>query len=225
MGVFDCYCFICGGPIRSPNKSPARNDFPKPVKSHNWLNNLYILDNQNKLISASGSDYNESGVITVKNVEYELILDTHIVVPAIEHYGVVCHRDCYSFIAKNMDIKLLFGHVVRLLMPYSLLKSSKYLEMKKYVFAQDFDYSGILAKSPWLLESPLSNTRNAERIKKIWSNYVQKFKKDGLRPSPSESAALLPVGFVGKGNDGGTWVVKGKPKKWMRSNSVEMKKK
>lgn len=170
-----------------------------------------------QIIQTSNLNYSYGGVFEIQKNKYN-------VCPCNFHdknndgYGIVCHQDCYKLIQINYKYDLKFHDVSKLLGKYeSILKNkSKYKPMDKYNM-QFFDYEAAYLKNPWLLESPLKNNNNKTRILNIWKSLIPKFKKNKLRPSPTESATLFEVGKVMLGNNKKLWIVKkvNNTKRWI----------
>jgi hypothetical protein len=90
------------------------------------------------------------------------------------------------------------------------LPQSQYGKIVKYQtqwFADEQEDGKVNDEDKWMIESPLKNKQNKERILKMWTPLVKKFKNNVIRPSPSESATDFKKGFMLKGNDGKIWII------------------
>ena len=228
MGVWDEYCVICGGPLRNfftkgrEMYSEDTNNFfiiPKTITKYNWLNKLYIITSVEENIKALGEQYTEYGEFKVKN-------NLYIITPMnwhndsfknIKGYGTVCHRDCYELLIKELDYFLSFSNICRLLKGENNLLRKRYGAMDKYI-GQDYDYYSANKENSWLLESPLKNIRNKDRILNIWKPLVDRFNKKPLPISPCEPASKFKLGFIIKGYGDTNWIVKkiNGVKKWVQ---------
>lgn len=237
MGVWDEFCLICAGPLRNKidqafkpysikDKVIDNHDYDKykPIikkldSACKWLDSLYIISSTEDKLQTIGKNYTETGSFVVNN-------DVYIVTPLNWHmekqmvriknkfkdvdtnYGVVCHQDCYNFLKKNLNYKLQFSDVSRLLAVNTchLKKVKLYKPADKYI-DQDYDYVNAVKTDVWILFSPLKDKQNASRILRIWKPLIIKFKKNLPRPSPSESATLFKTGTIVVGYDGQEYIV------------------
>lgn len=220
---WDEYCLICGCGIENRFRkgeeifdSTAENEtyiVPKTIKEYNWQNSLYLITSEEKLISATSKSYEAYGELTINNKVYTITpinyhndkLNQYI--KNRVGYGIVVHRDCYHVIEKKLHYKLYFADVcTQLAKTNCLLKDlSLYGEMKKYTAQQVFDAIGAFHDAPWLLESPIVNTKNKLRILKTWTGLIKKLKPP--KDCPCEPAKLFKVGKTLKGFDGKQWIV------------------
>lgn len=206
MGIWEEYCLICGGPLNDEFTIEI-DDKQKQVtkKEYKWMYQLFILTNDNKIIKANYGDYELSGSFEIGSKEYH----TTPINYQETNYGVVCHRDCYHLILKKLKHDIIFANVCRLLDKYnSILKpKSKYKPMDKFM-QQFYEYDLIVKNHSWLLESPLVNKQNEERVLKIWTPLITRFKNNPPRNSPCESATDFNQGVIRKGYDGNDYIVK-----------------
>ncbi len=208
------------------------NKFPNErIEEYDWLENLCLLTDRNEVIKITkekNTIENGWGEYIIKNKIYPIIPALWHTTPSyyktegyeIGGYGLVVHQDCYLLIEKIFDYKLLFGHLARF--PYTNYKTSmkptKFgKDMSLYNGTQNFDAITVHIKHQYLINSPLKNEENARRIIAIWKPYIFRFKKRGLRNSPTERAALLKIGTNAIGNDKKEYIVKikGGVKKWI----------
>jgi hypothetical protein len=219
MGVWDEYCFVCGGPLRNPfTKGKSVYDVDKKhhdvlehsvthtITKYKWLDKLIVINSEEKIYKVDGSTYGNYGVFELDNVNLS-------VTPANWHecdydYGVVCHVDCHKVINKVFGYKIMFANVCRLLRPFNSLLKTNYREMQKYSGEQDFNAYDCHTHYGWMLESPLKNKRNCDRIVLIWGNLIERFRNKPPRKSPCEPAKSFKVGAIKKGSDGNDWMIK-----------------
>ena len=216
MGCWDEYCVICGSTVSSINsyRQLLKLTQLKNTK-YNWLDKLVIITNRETVIKTDASTYTTEGAYRINKIVYHVTpLNWHLVSdvgkknPIVDNYGVVCHEDCYNLLHDNLDYKLQFSNVCRLLSIDNCLlkKKSIYREMAKYI-GQDFEIEQVLNKNEWLLESPLTNEQNKKRILDAWKPLVLKFKKNPPRSSPCESATNFKAGSILYGYDGNKWTI------------------
>jgi len=186
----------------------------KIPNEHTWLNKALILT--------------ENGVINnVKDAAPDIEVDGKIYSkykPGKGDYnlnkkwGYLFHNDCYKLYEdtygkinmNDIDHDKMGG-----LISYNLLPDK---EINKYQ-GQYFYTNLAYLEKPYLLESPLVNLENRERILKVKfptlsnslkieskTNSKKMSKKE--RPSPSESATLFKIGTKKIGNDGNEWIIK-----------------
>lgn len=220
MGVWEEYCLICGGPLTNKFiliKYTEEEDIQTTItkKEYNWMNQLFLLTSDNQIIKTMGNKYDSYGGFKLGPKSYAVSPHRYV---ESDNYGVVCHQDCYHLIQKKLKHDMLFVNVCRLLDKYnSILKpKSKYKPMDKFI-QQFYEYNLIIKNHEWLLESPLVNKQNEQRILKIWTLLVDRFKKNPPRNSPCESATDYNGGVIRKGFDGNDYIVKAYNgvKKWI----------
>lgn len=208
MGIWEEYCLICAGPLNDEFIIEIDDEEEQIIKKkeYKWMYQLFILTNDSKIIEATYNDYELSGNFEIGQNEY---YTSPFLYGGNLSYGVVCHRDCYHLIQKKLKHEIIFANVCRLLDKYhSLLKpKSKYKPMDKFI-QQFYEYALIVKNHSWLLESPLKNKQNEERILKIWTPLVTRFKKNPPRNSPCESATDFNQGIIKKGFDKNDYIVR-----------------
>lgn len=173
----------------------------KGSKKYGWLFKTTLLHKNGKNISIKDSDY-YSGHVTDKNgTEYFVDLANNIKPHIKDDYvdGVIVHDDCIKAL-KVKNFNSLSNQVIR----YGFLNSHEYR-------FQDVMWLRYFEKNvEYVLESPLKNKKNKDRIISLKHNFVmkdiKKLKTD--RPSPAESATLFKEGTTKKGNDGNMYVIK-----------------
>ncbi|ARF10187.1 hypothetical protein Hokovirus_1_66 [Hokovirus HKV1] len=219
MGTWDDYCLICGGPLTTNDL----DRFVKNIKDYLWLNKLLLILSDDQVIQTNDTNYEYGGIFEIDKKIYN-ICPLNYQDKDNNGYGFACHQDCYKLIQINYKHDIKFHDVSKLLGTYeSLLKTrSKYKPMDKYN-EQFFNYETAYLKDPWLLESPFKNNNNKTRILNIWKSLIPKFKKNKLRPSPTQSATLFEVGKILLGNNKKLWIVKkiNDTKRWIPYNKLE----
>ena len=142
----------------------------------------------------------------------------------LDGWGYLFHNDCYKLLQNtygNFSINDIKDDAVDVLL-------NKYPANDHISIYQEQEFRTNLAyfEDPYLLESPLINKKNRERVLqfKIFkikteskNNSKKTSKKD--RPSPSESATLFDIGTKKIGNDGNEWIIKENKngvKKWSK---------
>lgn len=192
--------------IKKHNKKMDINDYNALNKSitiptnHKWQNNLIMIAKDKIIKNVSSSCGEHYTVIDGVNYDYS----------GLGELGHLAHNDCYKLLSTKYG-KFKFNDINMLI--YS---RSYYGLISKY--QGQFFYSSLaFLENPYLLESPLKNKINKERILKLVLPINKK--SDKIRPSPSESATLFNVGTKKKGNDGNIWIIKenvNKIKKWSK---------
>lgn len=86
--------------------------------------------------------------------------------------AIVCHRKCYRLLERECNYKLKFDDLTDFIDftgIHAILKNTKlYGVMQKYSFGQDFEMQECLKNDKWLMDDPLVNKKNGERILKTW---------------------------------------------------------
>lgn len=185
MGIWDEYCLICGGPlwnnfIKGKDMYDEHTGLSHSIikKDYNWLNDLYLILSSGLIISTTVDNHYESGEFKIKGKKYVITPLNYHNSNAGDDYGIVCHRDCYKLLSDKLNYELRFNNICRLLdTGNSLIKNkSGYGVMVKYQ-SQFFNYYDAHTQNAWLLESPLKNKKNMERILKMWGKIVNRIKK------------------------------------------------
>lgn len=230
MGIWDEYCVICGGPLMNMYKKgrkiydPTTDSEIQIIRSGcDWLEKVMMITSDNQTIRNCKWNSMSSDIVNCGQKKYVITpVNYHARLYDQDGYGVVCHNDCYELIETKLKHKLVFANVCRMLDKLNCLlkKKSAYGKITKY-YSQFFDYYTANKENSWLLQSPLSNKENRERILKSWTKLVAHFKKHPPRISPCESATEFKIGKVLIGFDGNEWVVAkvGNTHKWTRYNS------
>lgn len=156
MGIWEEYCFACGGSF---------------MMNTGWMTNIVGWTFPNEMIKLVS--YNDDGTFTgedkkiygSKSHERGNISNIGRYSPKI--FCIAFHRDCLKFV-KKLSSRLTIDDLWEIERDSNNLPPKNYGEMAKYM-GQFFEYDQPIEDgNEWLLESPLKNKRNAERIQKIW---------------------------------------------------------
>ncbi len=174
-----------------------------------WLDKCTFLTNCDKVIH----DCIEVGANIVfkdkKGVQYYQDVNYNIY-PELENKtkkGIFLHDDCYKFIKSKYKIDLKYSDVA--IIPSSndynkINHKIKYGEIEKY-WAQNFDFEKMMIdNNEYMIEPPLKNEKNAQRIKKIITQF--KFNTDKKRRGPAVSATFYPEKTIKYGINGLLWI-------------------
>lgn len=230
MGCWDIYCPICGCPPRASGilnnydemvkrvgKELTKMDCRLLVQRTKWLNKCYFMTVGNKLIKG----VQEVGC----NVQFGKKGRLYTSVPcefaddAVNGYFI--HADCYQFVMKVYGIELRLGDFYVNLRKgcdrTNLNRMINWKGIKKYQ-GQYMDMIGMYQSGDaWMLESPLKNRQNANRIKHVFLQWKIRSGRSG----PFVSASFYPNGTYKMGSDGYIWVVRGS--RWVKVNKKPMK--
>jgi hypothetical protein len=184
------------------------------TKDFKWLNQVTVLTpwNTNKKFI----DYNDPDYTASMENNYNLESLTNF------DYGLWVHTDCVNFIKKIYKIDLKFSDLPFILSSkgYNIntIENIDYGPMLKYNW-QYIDYAQMyFDKNIFISFSPLKNSKNALRIKKICNQI--KFKKN--RAGPSVSATFYKNNDIKFGNNNKFWIKKNN--KWVQLNDEVEKK-
>uniref|UniRef100_A0A6C0LJH8 Uncharacterized protein n=1 Tax=viral metagenome TaxID=1070528 RepID=A0A6C0LJH8_9ZZZZ len=226
MGVWDLYCVICGAVCdRGGYTDEDDNDIEHIVfkQKYAWLDKIFILLEHNDLV-VSGEVNLGNSTLTSKNYPIvETIRESTKKIP----FGVPCHKACHQLLKKYLKYNLKLSDIDKKL-NWGGVTMLKWGIMKRY-HSQFFDFHRLIDdNNEWLIESPLKNTKNRERILKLWKPIISKSsirsisrsrsKSRSERKSPAESATCFKVGTKRKGLDGNMWQIRksGKSQRWVK---------
>lgn len=221
MGCADIFCIICGLPYSNwYMKEQGLN------KESKWLNDCTILTLDDKVISkCQNKDCYAQFIKIGTNITFEVygyyqsnnISENN----SLLFLGSFIHTDCWKFIEKEYEIKLIYSMIPFMLSflnkkknktSYShpvFLTHINYGQVEKY-WKQYFDFEKLIQDgNQYLFNSPLVDKKNAKRIKRIISQ--MKLKKED-RIGPQISATWYPDNTYRIGNDNMIWYTKNK--KW-----------
>lgn len=211
MGCYDTFCFICGNTCHSFDKSFINNIDKKFIKETLWLSKCIFLTNTNKVIH----NCREVGCNIVfkdkKQNEYyqDIHREIYIEIENKPNNGIFLHTDCWNFVKKNYKIELKYSDVPIIISPRKYDKINqkiKYDKIEKY-WSQSFKFEELfMDKNEYMCISPLKDSKNALRIKKIISQF--KFNQDVKRKGPSVSASFYPEKSIKYGINGLLWIKK-----------------
>ena len=170
----------------------------KRLKEHEWLTKALILT-ENGIIENVKDAY---PIIDVNSKRYYYQKPKNKSdLEYLDGWGYLFHNDCYKLLQNtygNFSIN-------------DIKDDIKYPANDHIIKYQEQEFRNNLAyfEDPYLLESPLINKKNRERILKF-KIFKTKSKNNSKkkRPSPSESATLFNIGTKKIGNDGNEWIIK-----------------
>ena len=129
--------------------------------------------------------------------------------------GIFLHTDCWKYIKSHYKINLKYSDVPAIYEKnqyYKINPKINYGIIEKY-WEQDFDFMQVVLDSnEFMCESPLTNKKNQNRIKKILTQLKLNF--DPKRTGPAVSATFYPESTIKYGLDGGLWIKSGG--KWIK---------
>lgn len=118
--------------------------------------------------------------------------------------GAFMHEDCYAYLSRKVKFYIVYKDLPFVVNKFGDVEqhpSIKFGKVQEY-WAQDFEYDELVQDgNAYMLESPLTNKRNASRINKIISQY--KIKKG--RKGPATSATFYAEGAIKMGENGKFW--------------------
>lgn len=190
-------------------------DLKKLFVKTKWLDKCSFLTVDDKLIknvkeiSCNGEFEDSKGNMYIQYSNYydEEFVSRH-------NCGLFIHNACIQFVKKNYNLDLRFSDVPVFTEINLFNKINKFIDyglIEKYK-EQHFNYiMCILDSNQYMCENPLTNTKNATRIKKIISQL--KLNTDLKRAGPSVSATLYPTNTIKFGLNNKIWIKKNG--KWM----------
>lgn len=110
---WDLYCIICGGPFNNVFLLEDEIHDERTGKNFiidDWLEDIFLITNENKLIETSSSKQVDEGLFfKINHIEYGI---PPVLWPQFNHSnqgrGIVCHHDCYIVLKTNFNYELLF---------------------------------------------------------------------------------------------------------------------
>jgi len=204
MGA-DVYCLICGGTLFNSVKYVETNEEVK-LKKYEWLEKVWGIDKEENRISLDKMESGDWGNYSMKKGMDFFVAKYTWHFKGIDNYGMAAHKDCVKLMEKEMGYSIRFVDVCDKVDDRNLMKGVNYGEMKKYQ-SQWFLLDEAFEENRWLLESPLKNERNRERIMKMWEKMMGKLRRNKPRPSPCESAMVFKRGEIMRGYDGNLWII------------------
>lgn len=179
MGVYDVYCLLCGGPIGWSGElhtDDGEEIYVSDKKGEfTWLNKLYLIPIEGEKIEVLARNYDQCGGFDVNNERYEVTPMGWEDCDSIK--SIICHVDCYKSLTDITKLPINFNMVNKIEMDQCncLLKNKSHYgyKMKNYTGEQDAPYYDMYYNDKWLLESPLNNEINKNRIHDIWKNILE----------------------------------------------------
>jgi len=216
---WDVYCCICGNSCKGCDFDYLKDEFDSInidyddklikdiVRNTKWMNKGITLLANNKI---------------KKNIECE----DNLPFDDADFSGIFVHFNCLKFVKINYNIELKFNNLPVRYKNINFKNNGippvaniDYGIIQKY-WDQDFKFNKIYSDNNlYMLNNPLIDSKNANRIKKIISQF--KLKKE-LRPSPQISATFYNNNEIKIGSNNNFWIVKNK--KWSEINEKIIKK-
>ena len=223
MGIFDVFCCICGVSYcyREFDEQSCDGMTTQEIKQLNaklkWLNKITIMTADNKIYDNCKNLHSDDEFrCGTKKCKTEPIYDySRYNIFDNDNHGVLIHTDCWKFIKQNYDVKLKYGDLplINHNITHKKFKTDFYANIYNFKIdtknitkyqEQEFNYISLLIDGKIdFAESPLKNTINANRIKKVFNQ----LKIKNNRPSPSISATFYPNNIIKIGNDGNFWKI------------------
>ena len=202
--------------------------FKYDIKQFNWLKDIIALTST-KIVKVTGTGEEE---FTDSDGNVYDVMPHNWGTALYKEKSYFMHHDCYKFLKKNNydmsydsfvridDIKTGTKHIRSQNIYFNRFKMN-YGVVRKFVGEWDyFNVYRAYAKDKYLIESPLKNKKNAERILKL-KIPLKKFKgnTNKFRKGPRDSATFHKLGCRMRGNDGNMWIIvenKNGIKRWQR---------
>ncbi len=210
----------------------------KKLSSMDWMYNIIALQ-PGKIIDVilEMDDWYE---VYDKDGQKYYFYDSDLNRDNYDKKAYIIHKNCYKLLKKNgYDVSYEAFKNVDNIQPIGRIKLTKpnisnnkfninYGVASKYIgeYGVFYEYAAYLF-DPYLLENPLKNKKNTDRIlklkfplPKINSRSKSPNKSNSLktRKGPIESATLFKIGTKKKGNDGNMWIIsvnKNNVKRWV----------
>lgn len=140
------------------------------LEEHNWMNNIICIT-PNEIITSNKLKYEQGEMLVDYLYDGELIKcgnPFYKYDPDIELYGYLCHEDCYNC------IKEFYGPINYDMIKcneYSLIPDKDYRIVNQY-HQQFINHPLIYFENPFILQSPLINEKNKQRIIIIFKDLI-----------------------------------------------------
>ena len=187
MGVWDEMCLVCGGPPEAPDArivqetmrdEGSRVDFAAVkamLQKTAWLSKFVGIPPSEKpqklgAYTGYGSFFAGKGAFNgATNVR-----DNEGNLP----FGLTCHADCCKHLERALGYKPRFAHIWPILMKQrqvgNYFTNCEYGGISKY-WGQGFATARLVVDGKaWMLQSPLHDAKNAQRITAVWRPIVAK---------------------------------------------------
>lgn len=199
MGCFDLCCPLCGNSCHSYDEYPGTN----------WLDKCTFLTTFDDVVHGCQETACNTVFEDRQRNEYDVDdpkHDTHM----LSYHGIFVHTACWMFVKRYYKINLCLSMLPVKTIDWNLNKvfpHVNYGSIELY-WEQDFDFErAVKDKKGYIFKNPLTDTKNAVRVRKI----ISQLKLRPGRKGPCVSATLYPKGTVKLGGDGNFWTVsKGK---------------
>lgn len=186
MGVWDEMCLVCGGPPEVPNAKlveemmqdeGARADLAAikaMLQKTAWLNKYIGITPSEKPLKLGA--YTGYGSFSVRKGVFHGA--TNAKDESSGPCGLTCHADCYKHLELALGYRLRFAHIWPLLMKQrqagNYFTKCSYGGISKY-WGQSFATGKLLKDGKaWMLQSPLHDAKNAQRVLAVWKPIVAK---------------------------------------------------
>lgn len=214
MGCWDCSCIICG---LQPHNLYVSDEFKKISE---WLNHCTLLTLDNKVYH----NYEEhacnisfrpfNGDLKSNEIEYNVENIKRFELESKN--GLFLHDDCFKYIKLRTSFEIKYNNVSHIKV------SSKNYDLYgiKHLVGQFFEFG---EKDTYMITSPLSSKKNANRINKVLSKYKltkSELSKNNDRVSVPVSASLIEKNIIMVGNDNNLYINKDK---WIKIPDTSIK--
>lgn len=194
MGCFETSCIVCGGPVTEQlvsdiidieemereegDGSLTISRVKRDLAGTSWLSQSFGISSDDR--PRPLGKYTDYGSFEMPDGEEFHGATNHRFknVPEGSPYGVICHRQCYKLLSKELGYEIKFDDLWPLLMKQTIhdhFSDWSYGGITEY-HDQSFDTHALLVNGDgWMLKDPIRNTKNAERILASWKPLCRKF--------------------------------------------------
>ena len=188
MGVWDEMCLVCGGPPEAPNAKVVKEMMEDEgvsadlaaikgmLPKTSWLDKYIGIPPTERSVKLGA--YTGYGSFAVGRGAFHGATNARSNPASSVPYGLICHADCCKHLQHALGYKLRFADIWPMLMHQrevgNYFTKCKYGGISKY-WEQMFATDSLLRDGKaWMLQSPLHNAQNAERITAVWRPIVAK---------------------------------------------------
>ena len=187
MGVWDEMCLVCGGPPEAPDAKVVQEMIEdEGVKGANlaaikamlqktaWLSKYIGIPPSEKPVKLGA--YTGDGSFSVGKVAFHGTTNAKYNAASKAPHGLTCHADCCKHLERALGYRLRYADIWPLLMQQrqvgNYFTKCKYGGISKY-WDQMFATGRLLEDGKaWMLQSPLHDATNAQRITAVWRPIV-----------------------------------------------------
>lgn len=206
------WCLVCGGPSFAPDpKTEAETveleEEKKAIRANlaglEWLNTFVGVLETEELIPLGCYDrYGGFDNADESRPPFLTAFSLTLSDPGEGQCGLACHEKCFKVLQRDLGYTLRYQDVWPLLMEekdelHNSFEWNCYGGMHKYYGEnKPFEYSKLVADgNTWMLQDPLTNGKNAQRIVEIWRTLMHDgFKKeDEHNTSIAEASTTVPA--------------------------------